>query len=189
MRRRPRSPTTGPSSCAQCVLFLVSKLALSSPPARPAVALLVQLQGDPPTPPPSLPPLTSSRLTQFALAQHIANTLAMSVLPLASPRNTRRPAEQTDTRPRVRAPRRYRTVKRLGIPDSQIILMLADDVACNPRNPFAGTVYSNADRKTDLYGDKIEVDYKGEEVTVEAFLRLLSGQSHSQLRCRVPPAA
>ncbi|GEM07353.1 dimethyladenosine transferase [Rhodotorula toruloides] len=70
----------------------------------------------------------------------------------------------------------YRTVKRLGIPDSQIILMLADDAACNPRNPFAGTVYSNADRKTDLYGDRIEVDYKGEEVKVETFLRLLSGR-------------
>ncbi|GAA5981618.1 hypothetical protein JCM10908_004542 [Rhodotorula pacifica] len=70
----------------------------------------------------------------------------------------------------------YRTVKRLGIPDSQIILMLADDAACNPRNPFAGTVYSNADRKTDLYGDRIEVDYKGDEVTVETFLRLLSGR-------------
>ncbi|GAA5977643.1 hypothetical protein JCM11641_006887 [Rhodosporidiobolus odoratus] len=70
----------------------------------------------------------------------------------------------------------YRTVKRLGIPDSQIILMLADDAACNPRNPFAGSVYSNADRKTDLYGDKIEVDYKGEEVSVETFLRLLSGR-------------
>ncbi|KAI5480488.1 phosphatidylinositol glycan, class K [Pseudohyphozyma bogoriensis] len=70
----------------------------------------------------------------------------------------------------------YRTVKRLGIPDSQIILMLADDAACNPRNPFAGTVYSNADRKTDLYGETIEVDYKGDEVTVETFLRLLSGR-------------
>lgn len=68
-------------------------------------------------------------------------------------------------------------MKRLGIPDSQIILMLADDVACNPRNPFAGTVYSNKDRKTDLYGEKIEVDYKGEEVNVETFLRLLSGES------------
>lgn len=67
-------------------------------------------------------------------------------------------------------------MKRLGIPDSQIILMLADDAACNPRNPFAGTVYSNADRKTDLYGDRIEVDYKGDEVTVETFLRLLSGK-------------
>ncbi|EYB86555.1 hypothetical protein Y032_0277g1129 [Ancylostoma ceylanicum] len=29
----------------------------------------------------------------------------------------------------------YHTVKRLGIPDSNIILMLAEDVPCNPRNP------------------------------------------------------
>lgn len=57
--------------------------------------------------------------------------------------------------------------------------MLADDAACNPRNPFAGSVYSNADRKEDLYGEKIEVDYKGEEVSVELFLRLLSGSSPS----------
>ncbi|KAK6527819.1 glycosylphosphatidylinositol anchor biosynthesis [Orbilia ellipsospora] len=73
----------------------------------------------------------------------------------------------------------YRTVKRLGIPDSQIILMLSDDVACNPRNTFPGTVYNNADRAIDLYGDNIEVDYRGYEVTVENFIRLLTD--------RVPP--
>ena len=28
----------------------------------------------------------------------------------------------------------YHTVKRLGIPDSHIVLMLADDIPCNPRN-------------------------------------------------------
>lgn len=68
----------------------------------------------------------------------------------------------------------YRTVKRLGIPDSQIILMLPDDMACNPRNAFPGTVYGNADRALDLYGDNIEVDYRGYEVTVESFIRLLT---------------
>lgn len=68
----------------------------------------------------------------------------------------------------------YRTVKRLGIPDSQIILMLSDDVSCNPRNAFPGTVYNNADRGLDLYGDNIEVDYRGYEVTVENFIRLLT---------------
>ncbi|KAL6860217.1 glycosylphosphatidylinositol anchor biosynthesis [Amphichorda felina] len=68
----------------------------------------------------------------------------------------------------------YRTVKRLGIPDSQIILMLPDDMACNPRNSFPGTVYSNSDRAVDLYGDNIEVDYRGYEVTVENFIRLLT---------------
>lgn len=68
----------------------------------------------------------------------------------------------------------YRTVKRMGIPDSQIILMLADDVACNPRNAFPGTVFNNMDQALDLYGDDIEVDYRGYDVTVENFIRLLT---------------
>lgn len=68
----------------------------------------------------------------------------------------------------------YRTVKRLGIPDSQIILMLSDDVACNSRNLFPGSVFNNKDHAIDLYGDSVEVDYRGYEVTVENFIRLLT---------------
>lgn len=52
--------------------------------------------------------------------------------------------------------------------------MLPDDMACNPRNAFPGTVYSNSDRAVDLYGNNIEVDYRGYEVTVENFIRLLT---------------
>jgi phosphatidylinositol glycan class K len=85
----------------------------------------------------------------------------------------------------------YRTVKRLGIPDSQIILMLSDDMACNPRNSFPGTVFNDKSRLLDLYDDKgtgdrteaqkegmggIEVDYRGNEVTVENFIRLLTNR-------------
>ncbi|KAG9298439.1 hypothetical protein G9A89_008703 [Geosiphon pyriformis] len=70
----------------------------------------------------------------------------------------------------------YRTVKRLGIPDSNIILMLSDDVACNPRNVFPATVFNNAARHLDLYGDNVEVDYRGYEVTVENFIRVLTGR-------------
>ena len=69
----------------------------------------------------------------------------------------------------------YRTVKRLGIPDSNIIMMLADDVACNSRNIFPATVYNNRGRHLDLYGENVEVDYRGYEVTVENFIRLLTG--------------
>ena len=78
----------------------------------------------------------------------------------------------------------YRTVKRLGIPDNQIILMLPDDMACNPRNTFPGAVFNDKSRDLDLYDDKsalenlgmggIEVDYRGNEVTVENFIRLLT---------------
>lgn len=85
----------------------------------------------------------------------------------------------------------YRTVKRLGIPDSQIILMLPDDMACNPRNSFPGSVFNDKNRELDVYDDTgsgqnseeqvqiegmggIEVDYRGNEVTVENFIRLLT---------------
>ncbi|EDV27572.1 uncharacterized protein TRIADDRAFT_21768 [Trichoplax adhaerens] len=70
----------------------------------------------------------------------------------------------------------YRSVKRLGIPDSQIILMLADDVACDPRNSKSGTVYNNANQQINVYGDDIEVDYRGYEVTVENLVRVLTGR-------------
>ncbi|CAG0920587.1 unnamed protein product [Notodromas monacha] len=70
----------------------------------------------------------------------------------------------------------YRSVKRLGIPDSRIILMIADDMACNPRNPSPATVYNNAMKHINVYGDDVEVDYRGYEVTVEHFSRLLTGR-------------
>ncbi|XP_045501942.1 putative GPI-anchor transamidase [Colias croceus] len=73
----------------------------------------------------------------------------------------------------------YRSVKRLGIPDSQIILMISDDMACNPRNPRPATIFNNAHEQINVYGDDVEVDYRGYEVSVENFVRLLTG--------RVPP--
>lgn len=70
----------------------------------------------------------------------------------------------------------YRSVKRLGIPDSQIILMLADDMACNPRNPHPATVFNNKNEAINVYGDDVEVDYRNYEVTVENFIRVLTGR-------------
>ena len=75
----------------------------------------------------------------------------------------------------------YRSVKRLGIPDSQIILMLADDMPCNPRNSLPATVYTDSDYKLNLYGSDVEVDYRGYEVTVESYLRLLTGRVHREV--------
>lgn len=82
---------------------------------------------------------------------------------------------------------RYRTVKRLGVPDSNIILMLADDMACNTRNKAPGSVYANSKHLLDLYGDNIEVDYRGYEVTVENVIRVLTGGylPSLSLRCAV----
>ncbi|KAL7129100.1 hypothetical protein ABFS83_13G041100 [Erythranthe nasuta] len=70
----------------------------------------------------------------------------------------------------------YRTVKRLGIPDERIILMLADDMACNSRNKYPAQVFNNENHRLNLYGDNVEVDYRGYEVTVENFMRVLTGR-------------
>jgi hypothetical protein len=59
--------------------------------------------------------------------------------------------------------------------------MLADDAACNSRNHFPGCVFANRGHALDLYGENIEVDYRGYEVTVQNFLRLLTGMLSSLL--------
>lgn len=51
----------------------------------------------------------------------------------------------------------FRTVKRLGIPDERIILMLADDMACNARNKYPAQVFNNENHMLNLYGDNVEV--------------------------------
>lgn len=42
--------------------------------------------------------------------------------------------------------------------------MVADDMACNPRNPRPATVFNNANQHINVYGDDVEVDYRGYEV-------------------------
>lgn len=54
--------------------------------------------------------------------------------------------------------------------------MLADDMACNPRNPKPATVFSHKNMELNVYGDDVEVDYRSYEVTVENFLRVLTGR-------------
>ena len=52
----------------------------------------------------------------------------------------------------------YSCLKRLGLPDSHIILMLADDIACNSRNPYAPYIFDHTDKENNLYFDNIEVN-------------------------------
>jgi phosphatidylinositol glycan class K len=66
----------------------------------------------------------------------------------------------------------------MGIPDSQIILMLADDMPCNARNSFPGEVFNSQHHLLNIYGEDVEVDYRGTEVNVDSFLRLLTGRHH-----------
>eukprot|EP01134_Creolimax_fragrantissima_P007012 CFRG7012T1 len=68
----------------------------------------------------------------------------------------------------------YYIVKKLGIPDSNIILMLPDDIGCNPRNPFPAQVFNHETHKLNVYGSNVEVDYRGYDVNVENFIRLMT---------------
>jgi len=48
--------------------------------------------------------------------------------------------------------------------------MVADDMACNPRNPSPATVFNNADQQLNVYGDDVEVDFRGYEASVSFYL-------------------
>jgi len=65
-----------------------------------------------------------------------------------------------------------------GFTDDNIILMLADEVACNARNPFKESIFPVGPDNVDLYED-VQVDYTGADVTVDNFFRILLGR-HEQ---------
>ena len=52
--------------------------------------------------------------------------------------------------------------------------MLSDDMACNKRNAFPGAIFGNVNHEVDLYGENVEVDYRGYEVTPENLIRVLT---------------
>mmetsp|Transcript_16992 Transcript_16992/g.19643 ORF Transcript_16992/g.19643 Transcript_16992/m.19643 type:complete len:355 (+) Transcript_16992:40-1104(+) len=71
----------------------------------------------------------------------------------------------------------YQALKKHGgFTDDNIILFLADEVACNARNPFKNTVYPYSDHELNLYDEDVEVDYIGSDVTVENLWRVLLGR-------------
>jgi phosphatidylinositol glycan class K len=70
----------------------------------------------------------------------------------------------------------YQMVRRSGIPDDRIILMTADNIACDPRNAYPGTVHATEDMGSDTFCPDVDTDYTGDSVSAITFLRLLAGQ-------------
>lgn len=72
----------------------------------------------------------------------------------------------------------YDTLRKAGVPDSRIILMLAETYACDPRNTRPGGVFVDLDLPSNknLYPKDIEVDYRGVEADPDALLRVLTDQ-------------
>lgn len=68
----------------------------------------------------------------------------------------------------------YSQIRSRGIPDSRIILMVAEDIACNARNVFPGTLVNNELERENLVEGDVEIDYRGPEVSVDNLIRLLT---------------
>ncbi|KAJ0396958.1 hypothetical protein P43SY_003661 [Pythium insidiosum] len=75
----------------------------------------------------------------------------------------------------------YHVVRRHGIPAENVILMMYDDVASAPENPFPGKLFNrpdnnaaNAAAAVDVYAG-CHVDYRGDDVTPDMFRSVLLG--------------
>eukprot|EP00759_Apiculatamorpha_spiralis_P013447 PhF_6_TR20135/c0_g1_i1/m.29264/K05290/PIGK; phosphatidylinositol glycan, class K len=78
----------------------------------------------------------------------------------------------------------YHVARKNGVPDSNIVLMLSDDIPCNGRNTYPGAVYNNVEHDVNLYSGGVQVDYRGYDVTVQRFLRVLQDRWEED----VPPS-
>lgn len=71
----------------------------------------------------------------------------------------------------------YQLAKSNGIPDENIVLMLADDLPSDARNPHKNGMYhAGVTTASSLYDASTEVDYRGEDVTVETLVKVLLGR-------------
>jgi len=72
----------------------------------------------------------------------------------------------------------YNTLRADGIPASNIILMIYNDIASDPSNPYPGKLFNkptaNGVPGVDVY-QGCEPDYTGNEVTPHNFLAVLTG--------------
>ncbi|CAH2327656.1 legumain [Pelobates cultripes] len=71
----------------------------------------------------------------------------------------------------------FQIIKKNGIPDEQIIVLMYDDIAQNEENPTKGIII-NRPNGTDVYAGVLK-DYTGENVTPGNFLAVLKGDAEA----------
>ena len=69
----------------------------------------------------------------------------------------------------------YDIYKQNNVPDSNLILMIADEYVTNGRNPFKNQMYANGIARESWYSSGTEIDYRGSDVTVQNFVNTLLG--------------
>jgi phosphatidylinositol glycan class K len=74
----------------------------------------------------------------------------------------------------------YDMLKQSGnFSDDNIVLMLADEFPTNGRNPFKNSMDRTSGKS--LYNDDTHIDYRGEDVTVQNFVNVLTGRQPNLL--------
>jgi ABC-type branched-subunit amino acid transport system substrate-binding protein len=73
----------------------------------------------------------------------------------------------------------YQLLKKSGLGDDRIILVLADDIAGNEANPYPGVV-QYVDGGENMY-EGVQIDYNLSEITATALLDILSGKQSETL--------
>jgi len=81
----------------------------------------------------------------------------------------------------------YQMLRSSGFQDDHVVLMIADEYGVNPRNPVKNHLYNTASdslqkqqtfyNRPSLLNDETVIDYRGEDVTVDNFVRVLTGRS------------
>ena len=70
----------------------------------------------------------------------------------------------------------YDMLRRLGLPDSRIVLMIAGLLPCDVHNTERPFMYGNLSRRRTLFPGDAEVDWRQEEVTVESVIGVLTNR-------------
>jgi glycosylphosphatidylinositol transamidase (GPIT) subunit GPI8 len=75
----------------------------------------------------------------------------------------------------------YQLLRNNGIPDDNIILMIADEYASNPRNPYKIRMHAMRIFQESWYDHQTEIDYRGADVTIQNVINALLGQAPKSL--------
>lgn len=66
----------------------------------------------------------------------------------------------------------------MGITDDRIIFFNSMDISADPRNVAPGSIFNDEVHSKNIYQD-VQFDYVGDDVTVDSFIRLLTGRYHN----------
>ena len=69
----------------------------------------------------------------------------------------------------------YQRLRQNGIPSSNIVMMMADEIPSNARNPFKNGMFDQGIHRPSLYDHETTIAYRGADVTVANFFSVLLG--------------